>query len=312
MAINKKRWKESKQTAAPGEVVSIRRTTFRETPAGGLGVPHVSLASQQGCAHRSPSTPRGPREETPGLDKGCSPGRPGCACATEHARARGGQRGGPRRGGTRERKRGEQRGRAARGGEGCGALARASWWPEGEVPRRPHRPPLPSRGSRSRGSRLRRPPASGTRSLGGARAPSLHHPPAPPAPAASLATATAHLLPPPPQPPSPPLSSPILAFCRPSGKCCSSEIGSPSGPVRHPPVAPHPRDGFRALGINQAQRRGPLCALGAGELGRNACKRCTHAGECVCLWVLGSAPSVPRKRGGGRLCQQGGARMAVT
>lgn len=98
----------------------------------------------------------------------------------------------------------------------------------------------------------------------------------------SSAAATAHLLPPP-QPPSPPLSSSVLAFCQLPGKRRSSETQSPSAPVRHPPAAPRPRDEFRALGISQARRRGPLCALGAGELGRNACKRCTHAGECMYL-----------------------------
>lgn len=184
---------------------------------------------------------------------------------------------------------------------------------KGRRAHRPHGPPLPWRGSRSRGSRLRCPPASGTRSLGRAR--SQSPPPTSSSTSSSAAAATAHLLPPPPpqpQPPFPPLSSSVLAFCRLSGKRRSSEIQSPSAAMRHPPAAPRPRDRFRALGISQAQRRGPLCALGAGEMGRNACKRCMHAGECMYLRVLGSAPSAPRKWGGGELCPQGGARMTVT
>lgn len=139
------------------------------------------------------------------------------------------------------------------------------------------------------------------RALSAARALAvLRHPPAP-APAAA----------PPPPPtfcrrrhsqPFPPLSSSVLAFCRSSGKRRNSEIRSPSAPVHHPPAAPRPRDGFRELGIRQAQRRGPLCALGATKLGENACKRYTHAGECVYLCVLGSSPSAPRKRGQGGAC----------
>lgn len=143
------------------------------------------LKSGRRPAHRSAWTLRGPREETPGLDKGCSPGRPGCACATERACAR---RSAPRPEAWRDPGREARRGasRAARRGEGVGRSRAPPGGRKGRCPHRPRCPPLPWGGSRSRGSRLRCPPASRTRSLGRARAHSLRHPPAP-APAAAPA-----------------------------------------------------------------------------------------------------------------------------
>lgn len=211
----------------------------------------------------------------------------------------------------REARRWAKPGGAGSGDGRAAGRARALWWPEGEAPRRPHCPPLPSRGSRSRGSRLRRPPVSGTRSLGGARAPSLRHPPAP-APAAA-----------PPPPPTfcrrrrhihllllcPLLSSPSVDH-QVSAAALKSRSHLALCAILLPPLAPEMDLGRWASVWRNGGGLSAPSALWSWE--KNACKRCTHAGECVCLCVLGSAPSIPRKREGGRLCQQGGARMAVT
>lgn len=167
----------------------------------------------------------------------------------------------------REARRWAKPGGAGKGGrEGCGSRARplvagGGGAPQASLPAPPlARVALPWLAPA--------PPAGLGNALSRRRARSQSPPPTSSG-TSSSAAATAHLLPPPPpHPPSPPLSSSVLAFCRSSGKCRSSEIPFPSGPVRHPPAAPRPRDGFRALGISLAQRRGPLCALGAMELGK--------------------------------------------
>lgn len=150
------------------------------------------------------------------------------------------------------------------------------------------------------------------RALSAARALAvLRHPPAP-APAAA----------PPPPPtfcrrrhsqPFPPLSSSVLAFCRSSGKRRNSEIRSPSAPVHHPPAAPRPRDGFRELGIRQAQRRGAPLRPRRYEAGRERVQEIHARGRvrismCAGVLTIRSAQTGAR----GSLCPQGGARMAVT
>lgn len=128
-----------------------------------------------------------PSDKTKAPAAGGDPG----ARAPWNARARGGQCGGPRLGVGKGRPGREAPGRASREA-GASRPSGRSRAPTGggrkRLPRRPRCPPLRWGGSRSRCSRLRRPPASGALSRAGARARSLCHPPAPaPAPAPAAA-----------------------------------------------------------------------------------------------------------------------------
>lgn len=188
---------------------------------------------------------------------------------------------------------------------------------KGRCAHRPRGPPLPWVGSRSRGSRLRCPPASGTRSLGRARARSLRHPPAP-APAAA-----------PPPPPTfcrrrrrrhrhrhnhllrcPLLSSPSVDY-QVSATAPKSSPLLPLCAILLPPLAPKMDLGRWASVRRNGGALSAPWALGSWE-GTRARDACTRANACIYeCWG-------PHHRlranggGGGGLCPQGGARMTVT
>lgn len=160
--------------------------------------------------------------------------------------------------GSRCRGRGSRRREASKEGSqeaGDGPVVGCSPTPTGgrrrKRPRRPRCPPLPWGGSRSRCSRLRRPPASGARPHAGARARNLRHPPAP-APAAAP--------PPPPPPPTfcrrhhshfllfPLLSSPSVDY-QVSARLLNVPPRPPPCTPRLPPLVPRCRDGFPEVSI---------------------------------------------------------------
>lgn len=160
------RWKSAEKLCNP-EYRSRLAKGKRETDLPEEQGPHPKAA--------------GPEAGHPlGRDKGSSRRRRECACAPKRACAR---RSVPLPEAWRERDQGGEppRGASQEAWE-CREVGRSRAPTGGRRGRRqgrPRCPPLLRRGSRFHCSRLRRPPASGTRPLAGARARNHRHPPAP-------------------------------------------------------------------------------------------------------------------------------------